>query len=578
MTATAPAHALALLERRMGSADDPLSPFGRVRSAALDRAEAFPAAACAVLDEAGLARYYVPVRYGGKLHDYTELTAFWRAVARRDLTVAIAHGKTFLGAVCVWVAGTPEQAAELGARVCAGGVIAWGLTERGHGSDLLAGELAAVETAAGWRVSGEKWLINNATRGEAVCLLARTAPAGGPRGFSLLLVDKRRLAPGTFRHLPKERTHGIRGADISGIAFDGAEVPAGALVGGRGQGAEIVLRVLQLTRTACVALSLGAGDHALRLALDFAAARELYGRRLIELPRVRRTLGEQAAGLLLAEVVSTLAARSIQATTGEMSVVSALAKAFVPTTVDEVLAALGELLGARGFLTGAYAEGAFQKLERDHRIVAIFDGSTIVNRNALINQFPVLARAYRAGRADRAGVAAAAALERPLPELDPARLTLLSAGGCSVVQSLPDALVRVRERAARGALPAAPAQLAEALAQAAEALAGELAAHVPSPRDVPPAAFALAVRYELVFAGAACLHVWLNGADAPPAAARPLWDGALWLEACLARVVGALAPAALAGRDVYDRLADVLAAPGARGPLSLWPDPEAAPC
>ena len=56
---------------------------------------------------------------------------------------------------------------------------------------------------ATWRLDGEKWLINNATRGQLMCVLARTDPAGGPRGFSLFLVDKRELADGSFRCLPK---------------------------------------------------------------------------------------------------------------------------------------------------------------------------------------------------------------------------------------------------------------------------------------------------------------------------------------------------------------------------------------
>ncbi|MFD0392031.1 hypothetical protein ACFQ3Z_01710 [Streptomyces nogalater] len=89
---------------------------------ALDDREDFPADAVAVLDDAGLAASYVltPDR------DFPALVALIRTVARRDLTVAIAHGKTFLGSVPVWIAGSPEQTRELAERVregtpCAGG-------------------------------------------------------------------------------------------------------------------------------------------------------------------------------------------------------------------------------------------------------------------------------------------------------------------------------------------------------------------------------------------------------------------------------------------------------------------------
>jgi hypothetical protein len=48
---------------------------------------------------------------------------------------------------------------------------------------------------SGYRLNGAKWLINNTTRADAICLLARTSPGGGARGYSLLFVDKRRLMP-----------------------------------------------------------------------------------------------------------------------------------------------------------------------------------------------------------------------------------------------------------------------------------------------------------------------------------------------------------------------------------------------
>ncbi|MFJ1616885.1 acyl-CoA dehydrogenase family protein [Streptomyces sp. NPDC088249] len=51
-----------------------------------------------------------------------------------------------------------------------------------------------------------------------------------------------------------------------------------------GDGIETVLKALQLTRTVCVSLSLGAADTALRIAVDYARDRILYSRRLIELP------------------------------------------------------------------------------------------------------------------------------------------------------------------------------------------------------------------------------------------------------------------------------------------------------
>ncbi|MFC9297963.1 acyl-CoA dehydrogenase family protein [Streptomyces sp. NPDC057011] len=533
----------ARLERALGDPRDPAGPLSAARGAALDRAEAFPADACRHLDALGLPRWFVPAEHGGALTAADELLQIIRILGRRDFTVALAHTKTYLGAVSVWVAGTPEQAAALGARVAAGDVVSLAVTEQAHGSDLLAGELTAEPTPdGGYRLTGEKWLINNATRAHALTVLARTAEAGGSRGFTTLLVDKAALADGTWHPLPPVPTQGVRGADISGIAFRGATVPAGARVGAEGEGLEVVLKGFQITRTLCSAMSLGMTDHALRLALDFATGHRLYGRPLAGVPHAARTLAEAYADLLAAEAAALVATRGIHTLTGEQSVVSAAVKYFVPTSADRTIGDLRGLLGARAMLVDAHADGAFQKLERDHRIVGIFDGSTVVNLNSLINQFPVLARAYRKGLTDTGGLTASARLDAPVPALDPARLALYSRAGSSVVQALPAAAAELAGLADAGLLPPGVGALGARLHALADALHEEMAAQRPSARDVPVTAFDLAGRYAVLYAAAASLHLYLRNRDLP-FASGPLWTDAAWLEAVLTRLLRKLDPA-----------------------------------
>ncbi|QEV30481.1 acyl-CoA dehydrogenase [Streptomyces coeruleorubidus] len=541
-------------------------PFFAARMRELDAAEAFPTEAVARLDALGLPAQYVPARHGGTLDSYEDLLQLVRVVARRDLTVAIAHTKTYLGAVSTWVGGTAEQAQELGARIASGAVVSWGLTERAHGSDLLSGELTATPVAGGYRLDGEKWLINNATRSDLVCVLARTSLAGGTRGYSLLLVDKALLADGSHTCLPAAKTHGIRGADISGIAFDGAVVPASALIGEEGEGIETVLRSLQITRTICASLSLGAGDHALRIATRFGLEHRLYGKRLIDLPQAHRALTEAYADLFAMEAVTLLASRGVHTLTEEMSVSSAAVKYLVPTTADELITGMGQFLGARSFLSEEFAHGLFAKLERDHRIVGIFDGNTLVNLNALINQFAALARGYRAGRTDAEGLAAAAMLDAQIPVFDPARLQLTSRTGNSVAASLPRAVAELRELVTSGEAPESLLTVAEKLLRISDTTHEQMAAHRPSPRDVPAAAFDLAHRYTLCSAAAACLQVWLRNRTtvaADTTATAGLWQDGLWAEAALCRLAERLTPGTLPeegadGSAVLDRLMPLL--------------------
>ncbi len=532
----------------------------------------------------------MPAQFGGRLDDYEQMVQLMRALARRDLTVAIGHGKTYLGAACVWVAGSREQAERLGAQIRAGRLVSLGLTERGHGSDLLAGEVAGDKDGAHYRVTGEKWLINNATRGDLLTLLTRTKPDGGPRGFSVLLVDKRELAAGSYRCLDKVRTHGIRGADISGIAFDGALVPGEAVVGAPGSGLETVLKALQLTRILCSALSLGAGDHALALALDFVRERALYGHRLIELPKTRAALAASAADLLMAEALAVTAARAVHTLTEELSVVSAVVKYLVPTETDALIARLSGQVGARAFLKEVYARGMIQKIDRDHRVVGIFDGNTQVNLSALISQFGMLGRGYARGSGDTGGAAAAFDLGSDLPAFAPERLSLVARSGSGVLASLPDSVSVLREAAARGGsgrgAPGSPDSLYGALAAAkllcesAERVHAEIAGRRDPVPAAEPRAFELARKYALCFAGAACLGLWARNRDAEAqagaGAARHLWRDGTWLHATLDRVLAKIrGPRRVpdtGAAAAYERLLNHLCAARDRGELfSLLP-------
>lgn len=559
-------------DRFLGDPDDPREVFSYARCAELDDKEEFPADICRRFEEWGLPEHYVPVEHGGRLHDYEHVLQLVRAVARRDLTCAVGHGKTYLGGVCVWLAGSPEQGARLGADIMAGVPVSLGLTERAHGSDLLAGDVhidADPSDADHWLVSGEKWLINNATRGSVLSLLTRTRPDGGPRGFSVLLVDKRALEEDTYRHLPKVRTHGIRGADISGIVFDGARVPRDALVGAEGAGLEIVLKALQLTRTMCAALSLGAGDHGLLLGLDFAEERELYGRRLIDLPQARHVLTGAAADVLLHEAVALVAARSVQTQTAELGVVSAVTKYLLPTGTDQVLADLTGLFGARAFLKGVHADGRFQKLERDHRIVGLFDGNTLVNLNSLVNQFRSLVRGFRRGTGDTAGATAACDLATPLPPLDSSKLSLVARHGSGLMAGLAASVEDITRRAEANPALGPVADAARRLLAVTTAVHTEMEEYQAALTEVPSAAFEVARRYTLCWAGAACLGLWTHSAghfrDDPQTGV--LWTDGLWLHTALDRLLVRLGEPAAAGRETYDELLGTLRAARSSGRL-----------
>lgn len=549
------------LERRLGDPTDPAVAFSFARIRDLDGREEFPQAICDGLTSWGLHEHFVPAEYGGRLRSYEQLLHLVRLVARRDLTVAIGYGKTFLGAVSAWIAATPEQCAGLAAKVLAGAPVSWALTERDHGSDLLASEVTATRLDRSYRLTGEKWLINNATRGRLLSVLARTDGAGGARGFGVLLVDKDELPPGALTCLPKVRTLGIRGADISGIAFTGAVVPDAAHLGPPGSGIEIVLKGLQLTRTMCASLSLGASEHALRIGMRWAATRRLFGRALADLPMARRLLLDAYADQLGAEAAAIVASRLIHWSPEELSVASAVVKYALPVRSEATIAALGRLLGARSILS----DGDFQKVARDARIVSLFDGNTLVNLHAIVAQFSNLVRGHRRGHGF-AHVEPAADVSWAVPPFERDRLRLFSRYGLSVVTSLPETAAMLAGLAETMPALKLAAELAHALAARTERLHASIAALPPARGGAPIEHLHRAKDFTECYVGAAAIALWLaNHARATNLDTGPLWEGGLWLTAVLRRVLTALGEPAPANPDTDEILWTHLAAQASSG-------------
>jgi alkylation response protein AidB-like acyl-CoA dehydrogenase len=543
------------LDRFLGDPDDLESPMPRAATLADDRAAAFPGGAIEALNSWGVQRHYIPRARGGELDDVLAPLLLMRNVARRDVTAAVAHGKTVLGAMCAWAA-DDDSATRMAAIVDGGDPVSWGLTEQGRGSDIGSSATTAVAEGAGVVLDGHKWPIGNATRGRAITVLARTDDRGGPRSLSLFLVDKTAVDARTIAYRARRPLHGIRGADISGIEFSATRVSPDSAVGSAGHGLELVLKSLQVTRTLCTALSLGAGDQAISLVLSRAEGRRALGTDSVE----REVARGSVADLLIAEAGAFAGARQISTAPDELALVSAFVKVLAPDAVERIFRELSAALGERSQLVTGRPWEQFQKASRDNRVVGIFDGNSVVNLNVVINELPNISRE---GEVDVAALVADLRFASAPDVWDISRLRLITRRGSSILRALP-ALV---ERAADdGTHPDAVASARLLLADAESTLAAAAAAErVPRP---PVGQFAIAERLTLLFAAAACLGVHVANRAAPPG---PLWDDDLWIRSTLARLA---ARAGLQGGPVVpDELFDAAVdAVDRRIPVSILPE------
>ncbi|MEU0395844.1 acyl-CoA dehydrogenase [Streptomyces sp. NPDC006208] len=523
---------VAELERRFGDPADPDNPLGLDVLLAADERGELLAAAEEELAAFGLNAEFVPRHLGGRLDRIDTLGRVLRAVFRRDASLGLGYGATsFLAAVAVWAGGTPEQQREVAELLLGGGRLAIAYHELAHGNDFVRNEFRAVPTDDGFLLEGEKHVINNVVRAEALVLFSRTEESAGSRSHSVLLVDKSRLPTDRYGYLPRYETVGVRGCQNAGVRFSECPLDGDALVGRLGDGVELALRSFQITRSVLPSMILGGGDTALRTAVGFALDRKLYHRSVLEIPHARATVVGAFTDLLISDCLALAATRAVHLLPEATSVYAAAVKYLLPKLLTETAYDLSIVLGANFYVReGAY--GAFQKHVRDLPMISLGHAGTAACQATIIPQLPRLARtSWFTGTAAPAGLFR---VRDPLPPLDTGRLVLV-AGSDALVGSLEGAAARIAEERRAGEYTGALTALAAALEDELRSLQAECREMPPKDRTVlaSPKAYAIADRYTLLLAGAACLGVWSHQSPEDDAfLASPAW-----LAAALTRLV-----------------------------------------
>ncbi len=518
-----------VLESQLGDPRNSDNPLSFAYSQKIDETEQFPEEAIRWLYDNQLARHYVPEEFGGSFRSFSELGEVIRVLSRRDVSSAVTFS-TLFWSFLTWTGGTDGQKRWLADYIMKRhGAMCLAYSERSHGADLAASDTVARRTADGFEITGEKWPINRATVGGLCFVLATTDPLAGPRGLSLFMLDKGELDPERYSNFPKILTHGMRGSDISGIKFENCLVPAQSLLGGEGEGLQLALRGFQITRALCAAISLGAGDTALRTTLSFALNRKLYDELVIDLPHAAGVLSDAFLDLLICDCVTTSGLRSFHVVPEQSSLWASIVKYFVPTTIETMIQNLSVVLGARYYMREEHEFGTFQRVLRDAAVVSLFDGSTVVNLHALMLQFRHLAR-RRGVRGDQGlRLGQIFDMNTTVPAWNGQRQSLVSTQPNDALEGVEYSLEHLKSTRAGNA--ADPAEIDRILAFGNKLML-EIGAHnskfVESEFEhghlQSTAMFRAAQRYCALHAAAACLHAWIwNRTNSSSFFARGAW-------------------------------------------------------
>jgi acyl-CoA dehydrogenase len=241
---------------------------------------------------AGLLCLELPEQYGGGGGNFGH-----EVVVEQELRYA--HDTAFAFSVHSTIVGhyinafaTDEQKQRWIPRM-AGGELVLGIamTEPGTGSDLQSVRTTAVRDGDHYVVNGSKTFITNGSHCDLLVIVAKTDPAQGAKGISLIVAETDGLA-GFQRGRVLEKI-GANGMDTRELSFTDMRVPAENLLGGvEGQGFVQLMKQLPRERLIIGVAGVAVAEAAVLEAVKYAKEREAFGKPILEFQNTRFLLAE----------------------------------------------------------------------------------------------------------------------------------------------------------------------------------------------------------------------------------------------------------------------------------------------
>ncbi len=339
-----------------------------------DESHHFPTDVLRAAAELGMAGIYCAEDAGGSGLRRLDAVRIFTALAAADPTIA-----AFLSIhnMCAWMVdsfGTDEQRKTLVPKLASMESIAsYCLTEPGAGSDAAALRTKAVRDGDHYVLDGVKQFISGAGVSDLYVVMARTG-ADGPRGISAFVVEKD--TPGVSFGADEQKM-GWNAQPTAQVVFEGARVPADALLGGtEGTGFGIAMNGLNGGRINIAACSLGGAQTAYDKTVAYLADRQAFGGALLDEPTIRFALADMATGLETSRNMLWRAASALDSNHPDKVTLCAMAKRYVTDTCYEVADQALQLHGGYGYLK----EYGLEKIVRDLRVHRILEGTNEIMR------------------------------------------------------------------------------------------------------------------------------------------------------------------------------------------------------
>jgi alkylation response protein AidB-like acyl-CoA dehydrogenase len=301
-----------------------------------------------------------------------EISRVWGSLG----IIVAAH--TSLGCGPLMIAGTDEQKERFLRPLASGAVLgAYGLTEPGAGSDAGGTRTTARHEdgpdGGTWVIDGGKRFITNAGQAGTYVITARTGdkPSGNAEISAFVVpTDTAGFSIGRL-----EDKMGLHASATGELIFDGCRIPGANLLGTKGDGFRIFLKVLDGGRISIAAMALGLAQGAYEAAAGYSKERKQFGRAIGTFQGVAFMIADMATEIEAARALVYRAAW-LKDQHRDYTVAGAQAKLFASEVSSRVTNAAVQVHGGYGYIE----EYKVERFLRDAKLTEIGEGTSQVQR------------------------------------------------------------------------------------------------------------------------------------------------------------------------------------------------------
>jgi (2S)-methylsuccinyl-CoA dehydrogenase len=281
------------------------------------RDELIPLPVVQQMADLGVFGLTVPEEWGGLGMGKLAMCVVTEELSRGYIGVGSLGTRSEIAAELIRAGGTEDQKKRYLSRIASGEILPTAVfTEPNTGSDLASLRTRAVLEGDSYKINGNKTWITHAARADIMTLLARSdASKPGYQGLSMFLAEKPRgdesdPFPAKGMSGGEIKVLGYRGMKEYEIGFDGFEVPAANLLGGKeGQGFKQLMATFESARIQTAARAVGVAQNAMELGLRYAKDRIQFAKPLYAFPRVAGKIAWMAVETMIARQLTYFAAR-----------------------------------------------------------------------------------------------------------------------------------------------------------------------------------------------------------------------------------------------------------------------------